>query len=86
MKAKHEFKQTDFQDHTEIIEVNSEIKVLINHTTKRGHFGDGTEGIGGKLTFDENKRLTDYDGVTFLPTVVVKAIRKAGYTVPTHMV
>lgn len=85
-EAKHNFELKHDQDFTEIIAEGSEVKVHINHTTKSGHFTNGTEEFGGKLTFDQDKRLTDYDGVTFLPTIVVKMIRKAGYVVPRHMV
>lgn len=85
MSNKREYKEKHGQDFTEIIEVNSEISVRINHERKSEHFGDGTDEFGGMLMFDNKKRLIDYDGASQLPPLVAKMIRLIGYKVPHAM-
>ena len=53
--------------------------VCISPTTNYGYTEHGDSGEGGGLWFDDDKTLTDYDGVAELAPRVITAIESMGY-------
>jgi hypothetical protein len=74
---------------TKLGKAKSTMELFMNEDNSEGmiewcyELRDGDEGVEHiGLSFDENKTLTDYDGVFSLNSFAIKLIRDSGFVVP----